>query len=52
MIKLKEGFIMREEKIYSLFRKEREEVREFIQEQMRKRYICPLKSLQIALVFL
>ena len=27
MIKLKEGFIMREEKIYSLFRKEREEVR-------------------------
>jgi len=44
MIKLKEGFIIRKKKIYSLFRKEREEVREFIQEQMRKGYICLLKS--------
>jgi len=34
-----------------LFRKEREEVREFIKEQMRKGYIRLLKSLQMALVF-
>ena len=34
-----------------MFRKEREEVREFIQKQIRKGYIQPLKSLQIVLVF-
>jgi len=34
-----------------LFRKEREEVREFIKEQMRKGYIRLLKSPQMALVF-
>jgi len=31
--------------------KEREEVREFIQEQIRKEYICLSKSSQMALVF-
>jgi len=31
-IDLKKGFIPRKEKIYLLFRQEREEVREFIQE--------------------
>jgi len=34
-----------------LFRREREEVREFIKEQMRKGYIRLLKSPQMALVF-
>jgi len=36
---LKEVFTPRKEKIYPLSREEREEVREFIQEQMRKGYI-------------
>jgi len=39
VIDLKEGFVLRKEKIYSLSREEREEVREFIQKQMRKEYI-------------
>ena len=38
-IELKEEFVPRKEKIYLLFREEREEVREFIQKQMRKEYI-------------
>ena len=41
----------RKEKVYLLSREEREEVREFIQEQLRKGYIQPSKSLQTALVF-
>ena len=39
------------EKVYSLSREEREEVREFIREQLRKGYIWLSKSPQIALVF-
>ena len=50
-IKLKEEFVPNEEKIYLLSREEREEVRKFIQEQMRKGYICLSKSSQMALVF-
>jgi len=38
-------------KVYPLSREEREEVREFIQEQLRKGYIRPSKSPQTALVF-
>ena len=38
-INLKEEFIPNKRKSYLLSREEREEVREFIQEQMRKRYI-------------
>ena len=34
-----------------MLRDEREKVREFIAEQMRKRYIRPLKSLQTVPVF-
>ena len=34
-----------------LSREEKDEVREFIQEQVRKRYIQPSKSLQTMLVF-
>ena len=38
-IDIKEGFIPRKEKVYPLLREKREEVREFIQEQLRKGYI-------------
>ena len=38
-IKVKEGFVPRKGKVYPLSREEREEVREFIQEQLRKGYI-------------
>ena len=51
MIELKEEFTPRKGKVYLLSKKEREEVREFIQEQLRKRYIRLLKSPQTALVF-
>ena len=47
VIDVKEGFIPKKGKMYLLLREEREEVREFIKEQLRKGYIWPLKSLQI-----
>ena len=50
-IKLKKEFVPRKEKIYLLFKEEREEVREFIQKQTEKRYIRPSKLLQTVLVF-
>jgi len=51
VIDLKERFIPRKGKVYSLSREEKEEVREFIQEQTRKRYIQLSKSPQTTLVF-
>jgi len=48
---MKKGFVPRKGKVYLLSREEREEVREFIKEQLRKRYIRSLKSPQTALVF-
>jgi len=50
-IDIKEGFVPRKEKMYSLSREEREGVREFVKEQLRKGYIWPLKSPQTAPVF-
>ena len=50
-IDTKEGFIPKKGKVCPLLREEREEVREFIQEQLRKGYIRPSKSPQTALVF-
>jgi len=50
-IDMKEGFVPRKGKVYLLPREEREEVREFIQEQLRKGYIRPSKSPQTAPVF-
>ena len=41
----------RKGKVYPLLREEKEEVREFIKEQLQKRYIQPSKSPQIAPVF-
>ena len=48
---MREGFILRKGKVYPLSREKKEEVREFIQEQIRKEYIRPSKSPQIAPVF-
>ena len=50
-IEIKERFVPRKEKVYPLSRKEREEVREFVREQLRKGYIWLSKSLQTAPVF-
>jgi len=48
---VKEGFVPRKGKVYLLLRKERKEVHKFIEEQLRKEYIRPLKSPQTAPVF-
>jgi len=50
-IDVKEGFISKKGKVYPLSREEREEVREFVKEQLRKGYIQPSKSPQTAPVF-
>ena len=50
-IDVKEGFMPRKGKVYPLSREERKEVREFVKEQLRKGYIWPSKSPQMALVF-
>jgi len=50
-IDLREGFVPKKEKIYPLSRVEREEVQEFVKDQLRKGYIRPLKLSQILLVF-
>ena len=51
VVELKEVFILRKEKIYPLFREERGDVHEFIEEQLRKEYIGLSKLPQTALVF-
>ena len=38
-IEVREGFVLRKEKVYPLLKEEREELREFIWEQLRKGYI-------------
>jgi len=50
-IDVKEGFMLQKGKVYPLSREEREEVREFVKEQLRKGYIRPSKSPQTAPVF-
>ena len=50
-IDTREGFVPRKGKVYLLSRKEREEVCEFIIEQLRKGYIRSSKSPQTAPVF-
>ena len=39
VIEVKKGFVLRKGKVYPLSREEKEEVREFIWEQLRKGYI-------------
>ena len=48
---MKEVFVPRKGKAYLLSREQREEVHKFIQEQLRKWYIRPLKLSQMAPVF-
>ena len=50
-IDLREGFVSKKGKIYPLSRIEREEVQEFVKNQLRKEYIRPLKLPQTSLVF-
>ena len=50
-IDIKKEFVPRKGKVYLLSREEREEVCEFIQEQLRKGYIRPFKLPQMAPVF-
>ena len=50
-IDIKKEFVPRKGKVYLLSREEREEVRKFIQEQLRKGYIRPSKLPQMAPVF-
>ena len=50
-IDLREGFVLKRGKIYPLSRVEREEVQEFVKDQLRKRDIRLLKLLQMSLVF-
>jgi len=45
-IEVKEGFMPRKGKVYPLSREKREEVREFVKEQLRKEYIWLSKSPQ------
>jgi len=51
VVEVKEEFVLGKRKVYSLSRKERKEVCEFIEEQLRKGYIRLLKLPQTALVF-
>jgi len=50
-INIKKGFMLKKEKVYLLSREEREEVHEFILEQLRKGYIRPSKSPQTVPMF-
>ena len=51
VIDLREGFVLKKGKIYPLLIVEREEVQEFVKNQLRKGYIRPLKSPQMSPVF-
>ena len=50
-IDLREGFVPKKRKIYSLSRVERDEVQEFVKDQLRKGNIRPSKSPQTSPVF-
>jgi len=50
-IDLKETFKLQKGKIYPLSKNEREEVQNFVEDQLRKGYIRPSKSLQMSPVF-
>jgi len=51
VIEVKKEFVLRKRKVYLLLRKEREEMCEFIEEQLRKGYIRFSKLSQITSVF-
>ena len=51
MINLREDFMPRKGRTYLMSREEKEEVKEFVEEQLRKGYIRPSKSPQTSPVF-
>ena len=51
VIEIKEGFVPRKGKVYLLSRGKKEEVRKFIEKQLKKGYIRPSKSSQTVPVF-
>jgi len=51
VMNLRKEFVPKEGKIYLLSRIEREEVHEFVKDQLRRRYIRPSKSPQTSLMF-
>ena len=51
VINLREDFIPRKGRTYLMSREEKEEMREFVEEQLRKGYIRPSKLPQTSLVF-
>jgi len=51
VINLRENFVPRKERTYLILREEKEKVREFMKEQLRKGYIRPSKSFQTLPVF-
>ena len=48
---LKEGFVLKKSKVYPLSPQEQTEVDDFINDQLRKGYIQPLKSPQTSPIF-
>jgi len=50
-IDLKETFVLQKGRIYLLSKDKREEVQNFVEDQLRKRYIRPTKSPQMSPVF-
>jgi len=50
-INLKEDFVPKKRRTYLMSRQEKEEVQEFVKEQLSKGYIRPSKSLQTSPVF-
>jgi len=50
-IDLREGFVSKRGKIYLLSRIEKEEMQEFVKDQLRKEYIKPSKSPQMSPLF-
>ena len=44
IINLREDLVPRKERTYLILKKEKEEIREFVEEQLRKGYIRPSKS--------
>jgi len=51
VINLREDFVLRKEKTYLILREEKEKIREFVEEQLRKGYIRPSKLSQTLSVF-
>ena len=48
---MKAGFVLKKSKVYLLLPQEQVEVDDFINEQLRKGYICPSKSPQTSPIF-